>query len=369
MSASPSAPLADASPPPVQCALEAIYNWNYEPEIEELRTLYANALERQWIGFRDLDWEQEIDPAHALQDLADPQQFPVGLLHEWKRQPEEGKRRVALKRNAFFLSQFLHGEQGALMVAAQLVNAVPHMDGKFYASTQTLDEARHVEVFARYIQKLDRVYEIDPVLKGLLDEVLATDDWMKKCVGMQIVLEGLALASFRNMRRTTHEPLLRELLRRVTQDEARHTGYGLKYLNRVIPQLDDGERRELEDFAFETTRKLVDERQGGLGKEVLAIFASEGMDVAAGLKEMQERRDEIKEVLVRTRREQGFDATPMRGFVIPALQKLGLFNERTAPQYTQLVRENMMTGTDGTALDGSFELPDDLEAWVEETGA
>src|SRR5206468_9874688 len=100
----------------------------------------------------------------------------------------------------FRLSNFLHGEQGALMVAAQLVNAVPHTDAKFYAATQTMDEARHVEVFAKYIKKLDESRPIAPALKHILDATLQTDDWMKKLVGMQIVVEGLALYSFREMR-------------------------------------------------------------------------------------------------------------------------------------------------------------------------
>jgi hypothetical protein len=267
------------------------------------------------------------------------------------------------------LSQFLHGEQGALMVAAQLVNAVPHMDGKFYASTQTLDEARHVEAFSRYVGKLDRIYDIDPTLKDLLDITLATEDWTKKAVGMQIVLEGLALASFRNMRRTTREPLLAELLRLVSHDEARHTGYGIKYLSRVLPGLPEDEVRELEDFAFEATRRMIDQRTGGFGRKMLEIFASEGVDVARGMTEILQRRDEIKGALVAARKEQGFDADPLRGFIMPTLRKLDLLNERTEPRYRELIDQNMISGFEGTSFDGSFSLPDDLETWVDETSA
>ena len=136
------------------------------------------------------------------------------------------------------------------------------MDGKFYAATQTLDEARHVEVFAAYVRKLDEVQPIAPALKKLLDDVLATDDWKKKAVGMQVVTEGLALYSFRDMRNATQEPLLRKLLTYVSRDEARHTGYGIKYLSAVVPTLSDAERAELEDFAFECARLLVDSRGG-----------------------------------------------------------------------------------------------------------
>jgi hypothetical protein len=356
-----------ADPDAVRCAFEAVYNWNYEPEIDALRTLYANALERQWIAARDLDWERELDPSHAVGNLEDPQQFFIGLLDVWRDLSRERKEAIARKLNAFLLSQFLHGEQGALMVASQLVNAVPHMDGKFYAATQTLDEARHVEVFSRYVGKLHHVYPIDPVLKGILDAVLAAESWPMKAVGMQIVLEGLALASFRNMRRTTREPLLKELLRLVSHDEARHTGYGIKYLERVVPTLSERERDELQDFAFETTRRMIDQRTGGFGRTMLEIFGSEGVDVAAGIQELLRRRQEIAEILVRVRRQQGFDADPLRGFVMPTLAKIGLYDERVAPRYRELIQQNMISGFEGTAFDGAIELPDDLEAWVDQT--
>ncbi len=351
----------------VACALKAIYNWNYEPEIDGLRTLYANALERQWIAVRDLDWDREIDPAHAVANLEDPQQFPIGTLHAWQELPEETQQRIAVKLNAFMLSQVLHGEQGALMVASQLVNAVPHMDGKFYAATQTVDEARHVEVFSRYVGKLDTVYPIDPVLRRILDAILSTDDWPKKAVGMQVVLEGLALATFRNMRRITEEPLLKEILRNVTHDEARHTAYGIKYLQHVVPTLAERELHELEDFAFETARQLIDQRSGGFGRSILAIFAGEGVDVGAGIAELLRRREEIKEILVKARQQVGFDADPLRGFVMPTLAKIGLYGERVAPRYQDLIERFMISGFEGTAFDGSFTVPDDLEAWVDET--
>ena len=138
--------------------------------------------------------------------------IPIEQTKFWQSLPLETRWEASRRTAAFMLSNFLHGEQGALMVAAQLVNAVPHMDGKFYAATQTMDEARHVEVFAAYIDKLDEVVPIAPGLKKLLDGVLAAPDWMKKAVGMQIVTEGLALYAFRDMRNATQEPLLKNLL-------------------------------------------------------------------------------------------------------------------------------------------------------------
>src|SRR5207249_1267923 len=163
----------------------------YDPEVEELRRLYQKATEAQWIAEREIDWERPIDHAKfATTPLGAA--IPIEQCSYWKSLSEEQQWELTRRTAAFRLSNFLHGEQGALMVAAQLVNCVPHTDAKFYAATQTMDEARHVEVFARYIKKLDTVRPIAPGLKSILDATLQTEDWMKKLVGMQIVVEGLA---------------------------------------------------------------------------------------------------------------------------------------------------------------------------------
>jgi len=181
--------------PDLSTAMKVVYQWNYGSEVEELRRLYVKALEAQWIAERDLDWERPIDHI-ALAATPLGIGFPVEQTSYWRSLSAETVWELKKRMASFRLSNFLHGEQGALMVAAQLVNAVPHTDAKFYAATQTMDEARHVEVFARYIQKLDMVRPIAPNLKGLLDSTLETGDWIKKLVGMQIVVEGLALYSF-----------------------------------------------------------------------------------------------------------------------------------------------------------------------------
>ena len=204
---------------------------------------------------------------------------PVARTQFWKSLPADTRWEVARRSACFLLSNFLHGEQGALMVAGQLVAAVPHMDGKFYAATQTLDEARHVEAFAAYVRLLDDVTPISPGLKKLLDNVLAAEDWRFKAVGMQVVAEGLALYAFRDMRNTTREPLLQQLLTYVARDEARHTGYGIKYLSAVVPQTSDAERAALEDFAFESARLLIDSRAGlSMRDQVLGIWKAAGVD-------------------------------------------------------------------------------------------
>jgi hypothetical protein len=345
----------------VASALTSLYNWNYESEIDELRTLYANALERQWIGLRDLDWEQDID-RDAFSRTFSVGGFPIQKTKFWKNLEPGTKWEVSRRTAAFMLSNFLHGEQGALMVAAQLVNAVPHMDGKLYAATQTMDEARHVEVFAAYIRKLDEVHPIAPALKKLLDGVLMADGWLKKAVGMQVVTEGLALYSFRDMRNQTEEPLLKKLLTYVSRDEARHTGYGIKYLSAVVPTLTEAERHELEDFAFESARLLIDSRAGvSMRESVFEVWKQAGLDPMTAFAEIAKERETIAAELQKS----GGRLGPMRGFVIPTLKAIGLGSENLIGHFDEMFRANFSGRTESVAQD-TWDVPEDLEAWVNE---
>jgi hypothetical protein len=345
----------------VRAAMEAIYNWNYDSEIDELRTLYANALDRQWIAMRDLDWSLELDH-EAFSTSFSMGGIPIQETDFWKSLADETRWEISRRTAAFMLSNFLHGEQGALMVASQLVSAVPHMDGKFYAATQTLDEARHVEVFAAYIRKLDEVHSIAPSLKLLLDGVLETEDWMMKAVGMQVVTEGLALFVFRDMRNQTREPLLKNLLTYVSRDEARHTGYGIKYLSAVVPTLDAQQREKLEDFAFESARLLIDSRSGlSLRQSALTIWKDAGVDPGEAITALASERQRMQQAL----QSSGGRFGPIRGFVIPTLRAIGLFSKRIEGHFQEMFEANF-----GSRLaplsDDPQDLPEDLEAWVNE---
>jgi hypothetical protein len=159
----------------------------------------------------------------------------------------------------WMLSQFLHGEQGALLAASQLVLAVPDTDSKFYASTQVVDESRHVEVYARYLHdKVGAAYPISPHLKRLLDLILTDHRWDMKLLGMQIMVEGLALASFGMMRQLVQEPLLQKLLHYVMLDEARHVAYGVLALRDHYADMRESERAEREDFVYEAAVLMRD---------------------------------------------------------------------------------------------------------------
>ena len=344
-------------------AMEVVFQWNYEPEVDELRRLYVKATEAQWVAERDLDWERSIDlERFASTPLGAA--IPIEQTSYWKAMPEELRGKVIRRTTAFRLSNFLHGEQGALMVAAQLVNAVPHTDAKFYAATQTMDEARHVEVFAKYIKKLDEVQPIAPSLKEVLDGTLQTDDWMKKLVGMQIVVEGLALYSFREMRNLTEEPLLKELLTYVARDESRHHAYGVQYVERCIPCLSDAERTELEDFALESARTLIDGRnQHTLFTAAMKIWQEAGVDTTALFECLGRERDELTRNAAKGRR-----LGPVQGFVIPTLKRCGLLSERVATHFHSFLRENLGSNLVGEDVQEFLahmpELPRDTAAWV-----
>jgi len=345
----------------VRTAAEAIYNWNYEPEIDQLRTLYANALDRQWIALRDLDWDTEIDQ-EAFARTFSLGGIPVTRTQFWQTLSPETQWEVARRSAALMLSTFLHGEQGALITASQLVAAVPHMDGKFYASTQTMDEARHVEAFAAYVRKLDEVYPITPALRKILDAILSTENWMMKAVGMNIVLEGLALYSFRDMRNQTEEPLLKKLLTYVARDEARHTGYGIKYLNHVVPTLSDEEKAEIEDFAFEAARQLIDQRTGtSMRTTMLEVWSQAGIDPGEAIGAIMKERELITEAL----REQGKSMGPVHGFVVPTLQSIGLDSDRIRGHFKEMWSANIGPETAERMAREDAALPKDLGEWVD----
>lgn len=352
-----SAPRTDV----VDASLQAVYSWNYEPEIDSLRTLYANALDSQWIAMRDLDWEAGIDHDEFSRTFS-VGGFPIQDTDWWKHLDPQLRWDISRKSSAFLLSNFLHGEQGALMVASELVNGVPDMDGKFYAATQTLDEARHVEVFAAYIKLLDDVVPIMPALKKLLDTTLGHESWIHKAVGMNIVVEGLALFVFRDMRNTTGEPLLKQLLTYVSRDEARHCAFGVKYVARVVQRSSDAEKRELEDFAFEAARMLVDSRSGSTMRDsMLKVWGDLGLDPASVFAELARERDKIAPGMQRTG---GFG--PVRGFIIPTLRSIGLFSERIEGHFREMFVGNFGPAQ-GSRMEFGGELPQDLMAWVEST--
>src|SRR5262249_15311230 len=177
----------------------------------------------------------------------------------WERMDRKERDKLNVELFSWVLSQFLHGEQGALLAATQLVSSVPDIDSKYYAATQVMDEARHVEVYDRYLhEKIGFSYPISPYLKRLLDLILTDGRWDMKLLGMQIMVEGLALAAFGMIRSQTQEPLLKKLTHYVMLDEARHVAYGVLSLRYYYDDMKESERLEREDFIYEAARLMRD---------------------------------------------------------------------------------------------------------------
>ena len=240
----------------LRTTMDLAYTWNYEPQVRTLRDLYTKAKGAQWDGAKQLPWETDVAPeGPRFPDMI----VPIYGSDLWDRLTDREQRTLKTEMTSWMLSQFLHGEQGALLATSQIVSVVPAMDAKLYAATQVMDEARHVEVYERYLrEKMNLTYPVTPSLKQLLDVILTDGRWDMKYLGMQIMVEGLALAAFGIMREMTDEPLIRELTASVIRDEARHVAFGVLSLKDVYHDMPRNELRDREDFVIEASRLMRD---------------------------------------------------------------------------------------------------------------
>jgi hypothetical protein len=246
----------------VQAEFDTIFTWDYERSRPALIKLYEKAKTSQWNATTDLDWSIDVDPEKVSSELGAGGTMRFQALAEADDSPvkhfgEKEWQRVGIEIQNSLLSQFMHGEQGALLCTARIVETVPWIDAKYYAATQVMDEARHVEVFARYLdEKLGHQYRINDNLKQILDDILSDPRWDIAYLGMQIMVEGLALAAFGMMHMVTTEPLLKKMLRYVMSDEARHVAFGVLSLQEYYKELTDKEMRERQVFAFDVACRL-----------------------------------------------------------------------------------------------------------------
>ena len=306
----------DASLETILTSFDSCYVWKYGSVKEDLRQLYAKAKADQWDGAQALDWSIEVDPETPLL----PEEInPVREYAPFRKMNAKEQREVRHSQVAWQLSQFMHGEQGALIVASQLVGACPWMDAKFYAATQTMDEARHVEVFSRYLRtKIEWEWPVNPSLKTLLDAILQDARWDFKYLGMQILVEGLAMAAFANFHQLTTEKLLRDLIHLVMRDEARHVAFGVLSLKGYYDDMPENERRDREDFVIEACTLMRDRL---IGEETADHF---GFD-----------RDSFRQCLLDSPILQLF-RQQLFARVVPNLSRLGLLTPRVRTAFEEL---------------------------------
>jgi hypothetical protein len=297
-------------------SFDTAYAWNYGSAKEGLRDLYEKAKREQWNATTQLAWDTQVDPEGEII----PQAFnPLENYAPFRKLDARGMARFRHANISWTLSQFLHGEQGAMLTAAQLVDAVPWIDAKYYASTQTMDEARHVEVFDRYLrEKLEWEWPINPNLKKLLDIILTDGRWDMKYLGMQILVEGLAMAAFGNMYQMAQEPLIKELVRNVMRDESRHVAFGVISLKGYYDDMPEAERRVREDFVLEACELMRDRLVGE--------------DIA---REFGWSTSEVREVVLASPIMQQFrQLLFMR--VVPNIKRLGLLTPRVRQGFADL---------------------------------
>ena len=300
----------------------AHFDWTYQRDQPELRKLYEAAKVSQWNASTDLDWSIDVDPYNPKTDLFPEILSPLPDIPQYRGLSERDKQTHRHGLVSWMLSQFLHGEQGALFAACQVTEAITWLDGKLYGSTQVVDEGRHVEVFFRYLdEKLGKLYPVNDNLYTLIDALMTDGRWDLKFLGMQIMIEGLALGAFGVMRQTSREPLLRELLRYVITDEARHVHYGVVALREFYRTLPPKELREREDWAFEVAVLM---RNRFLVHEFYDEFYGHCMS-----------RKQWDVLIMNSQYMRNFRQTMFRRLV-PNLKRINLMSDRIRPHYAAL---------------------------------
>ncbi|MGH9091148.1 MAG: ferritin-like domain-containing protein [Acidimicrobiales bacterium] len=299
---------------PDPCPAE--FTWDYEKGTRpKLEKLYEKAKKAQWNAQTDLPWHLEVDQeavvaanseANGEADRWAGTDYSGTVLERWT---DADWLRLGVENQNWLLSQFLHGEQGALLCTAKIVETVPWIDAKYYAATQVMDEARHVEVFSKYLdEKLSGHYPINAHLGLLLDDIIGDARWDMMYLGMQIMVEGLALAAFGFIHQMTTEPLLKQLLRYVMADEARHVAFGVLSLQEYYGELSAAELRERQEFAFEAAVRMKDRM---LMQEVWERLEVPRQDVLKVVSQAPERDD--FQILLFSK-------------IVPNLKKLGLLD-------------------------------------------
>jgi len=309
-------PSADQELETILTSFDTSYAWNYGSVKEGLRDLYEKAKRDQWNGTTQLAWSTEVDPQS---EIIPSGINPLAAYSPYQKLDDKEKGHLRHAQISLQLSQFLHGEQGALIVASQLVGAVPWIDGKYYAGTQTMDEARHVEVFSRYLrEKLEWEWPINDSLKELLDATIKDHRWDFKYLGMQIIIEGLAMAAFGNLYQLAQEPLLKELIKYVMKDESRHVAFGVVSLKDHYREMAPGELRDREDFIMYACELM---RNRLMGDQIADA--------------MGWKRDEVRALVMGSVPAQMFRRM-LFARIVPNLKRLGLLSPRVREHFEKL---------------------------------
>ncbi|TSE01847.1 ferritin-like domain-containing protein [Skermania sp. ID1734] len=336
----------------------AHYTLSYQGDFVEMYELYRRAVSKQWDGDGDLPWGLDVSPDNPDAQILPRSFVPFDAVEGFGvKLTALEERRLTWDVAAWMLSQFMHGEQGALYAAAQVTECVQWMDGKLYGATQVMDEGRHLEVFLRYLDtKLEKIYTVNDNLFIIIDDLMTDGRWDIKFLGMQIMIEGLALGAFTTMFQQTREPLLKQLLKMVIQDEARHVHYGVLALREHITKnISERERREREDWAYEVALLM---RNRFKMREVYEEWFSHKVSLKTWDEEMMRSPSMLKFRSIMFER------------LIPNLEYIGLMSDRIKDHYEKSGLTQYLGGKNATQLtedDLTVESDDDeLPAEVRE---
>ena len=295
---------------------DAVFDWSYDDSRDELIKLYEKGKSQQWNATHRIDWDQELgdDNPNGVPD----EFFPIFGSDIWEKMSDAEKAVTRRNYQAWTVSQFLHGEQGALFCASKIVQQVPDMEAKFYAATQVIDEARHVEAYQKLLKKYEAAYPITGPLKTLLDQVMQDSRWDMTYLGMQVVIEGLALAAFAMTRDLATNQLASQVNAYVMQDEARHVAFGRLTLRDYYPQLTEAERDEREEFLVEACYHM---RDRFMAKEVWE---------ALGLP--------VDECMAHIEQSEGMKLFRSNLFsrIVPVVKDIGLWGDRVTKAYADM---------------------------------
>lgn len=322
---------------------ETRFAWQYTGGRDQLLTLYQKGKDKQWDGIQRISWMIDVDPSDALgtpeSDLA------LYGSRQWGKLGPENKRELRKHMASWQFSQFLHGEQGAMICSSRIVETVPDMDSKFYAATQVMDEARHAEVFSRFLNdKIGMIYPINPHLQSLLNDSLNDSRWDMPYLGMQVLIEGLALAAFGVLRDRTTKPLPKQILTYIMQDEARHVAFGRLALRDYYTQLSSKELAEREDFVIEGCYLMRDRFQ------MREVWENLGFDVA-----------ECLEYMNRGPRMRAFRSLLFTR-IVPCVRDIGLWGDRVKQAYRDMNVLDLAHADLIKLMDADERLADDLDA-------
>lgn len=295
---------------------EAAFDWDYDDGRKQMMHLYQKGKDMQWDALDRIDWSLELDSENPM-EIPDEVSGPFHTPH-WAKMNNREKAELRRHAQAWTISQFMQGEQAALICAAKIVQQVPDLDAKFYASTQVMDEARHVEAYKKFLEGFDVAYPMTKPLQTLVDQALRDSRWDMTYLAMQVVIEGLALAAFNNIREISRNPLAQQVNAYVMQDESRHVAFGRLTLKEYYPQLTEAERNEREEFLVEASYLMRDRFEA---------------------RELYEQLDLPADAMIAAQNESGYQQHFRQTLfqrIVPIVRDIGLWSDKIQKAYTDM---------------------------------